>query len=374
MKEKIMKRIKEHYKFLENKGYTVLMIASHGSMNYNLYVEEDDYVSDIDTKAIILPTLDELIKDSKPVSKVYDDEYEAHIEVKDIRLMTELWSKQNMAYLEFFYAQYYYINPEYKDMISPLLEMRDEIVGMHKVRLIKSISGMSKEKLKALEHPYPSIKDKIDEYGYDGKQLHHIIRLNDFMRRYFVCGESYAQALWYEDGMIKDYMIGIKKSKLPLEQARTLATEKDAETKQMANNLISNHEKDFEFNNETYKKIKNIIYDIIQQNIKDKIINSLVDKKMFVQLMTDYKSLHKKTEAVDKALHALDKDFGGFHLATAFELIDSLLKICMNDKYDDIDYFIYEHDFGKGDGAIYDENGNRLKFETFEDLYDIIRM
>lgn len=374
MKEKIMKRIKEHYKFLENKGYTVLMIASHGSMNYNLYVEEDDYVSDIDTKAIILPTLDELIKDSKPVSKVYDDEYEAHIEVKDIRLMTELWSKQNMAYLEFFYAQYHYINPEYKDMISPLLEMRDEIVSMHKVRLIKSISGMSKEKLKALEHPYPSIKDKIDKYGYDGKQLHHIIRLNDFIRRHFVCGESYAQALWYEDGMIKDYMIGIKKSKLPLEQARTLATEKDAETKQMANNLISNHEKDFEFNNETYKKIKNIIYDIIQQNIKDKIINSLVDKKVFVQLMTDYKSLHEKTEAVDKALHALDKDFGGFHLAIAFELIDSLLKICMNDKYGDIDYFIYEHDFGKGDGAIYDENGNRLKFETFEDLYDIIRM
>ena len=279
-----------------------------------------------------------------------------------------------MAYLEFFYAQYYYINPEYKDMIFPLLEMRDEIVGMHKARLLKSISGMSKEKLKALEHPYPSIKDKIDEYGYDGKQLHHIIRLNDFMKRHFVCGEPYAQALWYEDGMIKDYMIGIKKSELSLEQARALATEKDAETKQIANNLISNHEKDFEFNNETYKKIKNIIYDIIQQNIKDKIINSLVDKKVFVQLMTDYKSLHEKTEAVDKALHALDKDFGGFHLATAFELIDSLLKICMNDKYDDIDYFIYEHDFGKGDGAMYDENGNRLKLETFEDLYDIIRM
>lgn len=374
MKEKIMKRIKEHYKFLEDKGYIVLMIASHGSMNYNLYVEEDTYVSDIDTKAVILPTLDELIKDSKPVSKVYDDEYGAHIEVKDIRLMTELWSKQNMAYLEFFYAQYYYINPEYKDMIFPLLEMRDEIVGMHKARLLKSISGMSKEKLKALEHPYPSIKDKIDEYGYDGKQLHHIIRLNDFMKRHFVCGEPYAQALWYEDGMIKDYMIGIKKSELSLEQARALATEKDAETKQIANNLISNHEKDFEFNNETYKKIKNIIYDIIQQNIKDKIINSLVDKKVFVQLMTDYKSLHEKTEAVDKALHALDKDFGGFHLATAFELIDSLLKICMNDKYDDIDYFIYEHDFGKGDGAMYDENGNRLKLETFEDLYDIIRM
>lgn len=374
MKEKIMKRIKEHYKFLENKGYAVLMIASHGSMNYNLYVEEDDYVSDIDTKAIILPTLDGLIKDSKPVSKVYDDEYGAHIEVKDIRLMTELWSKQNMAYLEFFYAQYYYINPEYKDMISPLLEMRDEIVGMHKARLLKNISGMSKEKLKTLEHPYPSIKDKIDKYGYDGKQLHHIIRLNDFMRRHFVRGESYAQALWYEDGMIKDYMIGIKKSELSLEQARVLATEKDAETKQMADNLISNHEKDFEFNNETYKKIKNIIYDIIQQNIKDEIINSLVDKKMFVQLMADYKSLHEKTEAVDKALRALDEDFGGFHLAIVFKLIDSLLNICMNDKYNDIDYFIYEHNFGEGDGAIYDEDGNRLKFETFEDLYDIIRM
>ena len=33
------------------------------------------------------------------------------------------------------------------------------------------------EKRKALCHPYPKLKEKIEEYGYDGKQLSHCARL-----------------------------------------------------------------------------------------------------------------------------------------------------------------------------------------------------
>ena len=40
------------------------------------------------------------------------------------------------------------------------------------------------EKRKALCHPYPNTMDKIEKYGYDGKQLHHCARLNEFLERY----------------------------------------------------------------------------------------------------------------------------------------------------------------------------------------------
>ena len=46
-------------------------------------------------------------------------------------------------------------------------------------------------KLKALKHPYPTIVDKINKYGYDPKQLHHILRMNDFIKKYAVLKKPY---------------------------------------------------------------------------------------------------------------------------------------------------------------------------------------
>jgi hypothetical protein len=40
------------------------------------------------------------------------------------------------------------------------------------------------EKQVALRHPYPSIVHKVDKFGYDPKQLHHIARLQILMQRY----------------------------------------------------------------------------------------------------------------------------------------------------------------------------------------------
>lgn len=59
-----------HYKdVLEEQGYTVLYIGLYGSQNYNL----DDEQSDIDCKAIILPTLHDIIF-RKTTSKVIECE------------------------------------------------------------------------------------------------------------------------------------------------------------------------------------------------------------------------------------------------------------------------------------------------------------
>ena len=40
------------------------------------------------------------------------------------------------------------------------------------------------EKQKALCHPYPNLLEKIEKYGYDGKQLSHAYRLVDFIKKY----------------------------------------------------------------------------------------------------------------------------------------------------------------------------------------------
>ena len=57
-----------------------------------LFINDDDYHSDVDTKAIVLPTLDNLVCGNKMVSTKYELDGE-QIDVKDIRVMVDMWKK-----------------------------------------------------------------------------------------------------------------------------------------------------------------------------------------------------------------------------------------------------------------------------------------
>ena len=64
----IMQRLHEHLEYLINKGYDVVYIGLQGSQNYDLDVCDDDYKSDIDTKAIILPSFEDFVYNRTPIS------------------------------------------------------------------------------------------------------------------------------------------------------------------------------------------------------------------------------------------------------------------------------------------------------------------
>ena len=78
-----------------------------------------------------------------------------------------------------------------------------------------------------LKHPYPTIVDKINKYGYDPKQLHHILRMNDFIKKYAVLRKPYKECLIPDN---KEYLINIKKGILSEEEATKLAIETDGDT------------------------------------------------------------------------------------------------------------------------------------------------
>lgn len=180
----IMKRVEEHYKYLESLGYEVVCTCLQGSQNYGLDEYTEDYCSDIDTKSIVLPRLEGFIRALPPTSTVevmYNNE---HAEVKDIRIMFEMFRKMNISYIELLYSKYVYINPKWKEFILPLFQSRDVIASFNRNQFIKCIYGMALEKQKALCHPYPATMDKIEKFGYDGKQLSHCRRLLNFLSRY----------------------------------------------------------------------------------------------------------------------------------------------------------------------------------------------
>lgn len=169
---------------LESEGYTVAFICVYGSQNYGLDVHTPEYQSDIDMKAIIVPTLDDLVRNSKPVSKVVETEW-GQCDVKDIRPYFETLLKGNPAYLETLFTPYHIIDGRFKKEMFQIMYQRHQLVDALKAQFIRAMYGMMCEKEKALCHPYPTIAHKIEKWGWDGKQLHHIARLMLMMFDYF---------------------------------------------------------------------------------------------------------------------------------------------------------------------------------------------
>lgn len=264
--EFILKRVEEHYEFAEKQGYEIVMVALQGSQNYGLDVYSDEYKSDVDTKAIVLPKFEDFCKGREPVSKTLILPNDEHCDVKDIRVMFNTFQKQNINFIEILFSQYVVINPKYEDLVEELLSMNEEVARINYNQALRCMAGMSMEKLKAMEHPYPTIKDKIDKYGYDPKQLHHILRMNDFIKK-FISGKSYAECLIPTN---PEYLKSVKTKPMPLRMARSLAVETDKETSMIKN--CSQHTTET-INFETIDKLSDLSYRFLKRYMKEQILN-----------------------------------------------------------------------------------------------------
>lgn len=250
---KIKKRLKHDYEYVTNKGYKVFGIFLQGSQNYHL-----DYDgSDIDTKCIIIPTFEDIVLNANPVSTTLVLEDNSHIDLKDIRLMWHCFLKQNINFLEILFTEYFYIPDEgFRKSWEQMQEIKEDIAHYNNYAAVNCIAGMVFEKHKALCHPYPTLKDKIEKYGYDNKQLHHIIRCHEFLERY-IKGASYSDCLIPID---PEYLIRVKSSYIySLEDAKDVANILVEEVKGIKDRYMDNNPL------------------VINEYIKDKMDEFLVD-------------------------------------------------------------------------------------------------
>jgi predicted nucleotidyltransferase len=234
----IQEMLSEQKQVIEKEyGYKVAYICLYGSQNYGLDIQNEQYQSDFDMKAIIVPTLDELIKNSKPVSTVIDTEY-GQCDIKDIRSYMETLLKANPAYVETLYTDYFIIDNDFYLDFSKIREKRDELAKALRTQLIRAMYGMMCEKEKALCHPYPSIAHKIEEFGYCGKQLSHAERLWLMMRDYYGLGISLKHA-FIPVGVDKDYLIDLKLNKPSLEEAKEIMKNCTEKAKAFKDKILS---------------------------------------------------------------------------------------------------------------------------------------
>lgn len=268
----IFKRVKEHHLHLKKQGYHVIATFLQGSQNYNLDLYTENYISDIDTKSIILPSLDEITSSVRPISKVVIMDNNEHAEIKDVRVMFEMFKRQNLSYLELLFTEYKIIDNQYRDLILEMLDINDEIANINQNQLLRCIKGMSAEKLKVLDHPYPTVMDKIKEYGYDPKQLHHILRLNDLIVQYTI--NKNIKSCFIPQN--RDYLLEVKQGIYSLEEARKIASE----TNQNTHNIIDSLMLDEDFiNDDTIKKLDQIKKNLIERSLLSELSNKEKQKK-----------------------------------------------------------------------------------------------
>ena len=145
-------------------------------------------------------------------------ENEEHLDAKDIRLYIQTFRKQNLNFLEILFTEFKIVNPQYEKMWNVLVEHREEIARYNEFQAIKSMKGIAMEKFHAMEHPYPSKLDILAKWGYDPKQLHHLLRVEEYIGRY-INGEKYEDCLRPH---CPEYLVSVKKGRYNLDTARVI--------------------------------------------------------------------------------------------------------------------------------------------------------
>lgn len=265
----IMERMAEHC----NEAKTIVPekhivgVFLQGSQNYGLDYEG----SDIDTKCIITPTFKDIALARKPMSTTHVRENDEHIDLKDIRLYIQTFRKQNLNFLEILYTPYFWLpNEHFAKQWFRLVDIREEITHYDPVRSVKSMLGIASEKYHAMEHHYPARMAWIEKYGYDPKQLCHLLRVSEYLDRY-LAGESYGDCLLTKQA---EYLKEVKQGLFKLEVAREIAADIYNKIYDKCNKFIEKHK-----NDPVDYEIDFLLDDVAYQIMKESVSRDFLDEK-----------------------------------------------------------------------------------------------
>lgn len=128
-----------------------------------------------------------------------------------------------------------------------------------------------------MEHEYPSKKDILAVHGYDPKQLHHILRIEDFIQRY-INGELYYKCLIYSlENKQREYLLNVKCGLYNLSDARAEANRALDNITRIADDFCSKTEN--KSNSVTQELLDSVQYRIIKKSIWYELSNELSNKK-----------------------------------------------------------------------------------------------
>ena len=198
-----MDALKEHKaRVLETYAESQLLgIFVYGSQNYGI----DTEFSDVDTKAILVPSIEDLCLNS-PISKEIHLDNNEHCEIKDIREYANMIRKQNINFLEIMFTDYCLITPKYNKIWKKYFIDNSELFAhMDMRKTLMSICGQAIHTLK--------------QNKTNGKKFANGLRLYHTLEK-LIEGENYRNCIdmnFHEAGLLEK-LIAYKKDKIKVSE------------------------------------------------------------------------------------------------------------------------------------------------------------
>lgn len=179
-----MKGMQEHIQFVQcqyskDKRF---IISPVGSWNYDCADEK----SDIDTKAIVIPNLTDIVYNRcDSIEHVLPNQ--EHCSIADIRNFMKSIQKGNPQFLEVLFSDYIECNLEmYGEEIHGLIHNREEIARCNPKNTMRAFLGMA-------DRNYQLCKNRTQE-DHANKWLYQLARIEECMRKYLT-GFSFGDCL-----------------------------------------------------------------------------------------------------------------------------------------------------------------------------------
>lgn len=260
----IQENLQRHWEALQELGYEVVLLAVQGSQNYLTDTYSDIYKSDLDTKAIVLPTIEQIAANKKPVSYTHVLPNEEHIDIKDIREMFRNFKKQNLNFLEILFTDFMIVNPKYQALVDELISIREEIAYYDPKAFVAACTGMCYDEQKRALRETPARKDTIQKYGYSPKSLSQIIRLSLTVEKY-IQHESFKQCMEVAG---PDYLRRVKEGCYDKDTALKLIAHYLTETTKLYKDFCT---QDIAINSDVSKKLDKICLAAIKQFLREEL-------------------------------------------------------------------------------------------------------
>lgn len=243
--------IGKHYHFynMTFKPFQQFMLVPVGSWNYNCADEH----SDVDTKAIFIPTLQDIVQ-NRCEAYTHLLPNEEHVDCCDIRNYMKSLIKGNPQFLETLFSNWGYLNNEYYgEEIHALMHMREDIARCNPNNTMRAFFGMA-------DRNYKLCVSRGEE-EHLGKWVYQLARIEECMGKY--CQDrSFEECLHTSQ---RDFLLSIKNnefSKGSLEMVAYNSIQK-----------CQNHYEAFKLFNKTENKwiqieVEQIVTEVVRKSIK----------------------------------------------------------------------------------------------------------
>lgn len=267
----IINRVQEHLDaaLTEYPDMDWFVIVAQGSMNYGMMDEE----SDVDTKLLSVPDLREIVLNTKPRNKVFEMPNGEHVDIKDVREYFKIFRKSNINFVEILFSDYWVVNEKYEDLWFDLRNRAEDLAHINPYAAVSCMGGMSKEKYHSLTHEYPSRMPWIKKYGYDPKQLSHLLRIYYFIKLY-TTNTPYKDCIYLKDNDTREMLLKYKRNGNGLNKEQALAL--GEEISKEIDNIVAKFRNIYknEIDKELDSFLNNILYRLICRALKKEIMIS----------------------------------------------------------------------------------------------------